>query len=249
MKYNKILKRVSAIFLVSLMVLNFCHVPGGEITANAAGSPVKQYYCDHVGSSRGYIRYDVYIQIDANNAGSKEVYVHYSAADEGWKDQEASFVCKSDNGTEIWKAVIGGNGIGEEYVIKYVKNGQIYWDNNNGNNYLTKDILGQANVKAERIPYSSSSSYKIQAVVRNLAYNKVVKVRYTQDNWATYKEKELSFHSSIDETDLERWNTTLSLDADKMDEFQYCISYQVNGQTYWDNNFGENYDRSFIIIW
>ena len=83
--------------------------------------------------------------------------------------------------------------------------------------------------------------------MKNPDYNKIVKVRYTQDNWATYKDIDLSYLSSISGTDSERWDITLNLDENKINDFHYCIYYQVNGQTYWDNNFGENYDKNYYI--
>jgi len=46
---------------------------------------------------------------------------------------------------------------------------------------------------------------------------------------------------------IELWEVTLNLDKNKMDSFQFCVSYEVNGNTYWDNNFGANYNKNYYI--
>lgn len=248
MKISRTLKKLSAVIMAFAMLVGVAGGFGGEITAKASTNPVKMYYCDPIIPEwRGYRQYDVYIQIEAESAANKEVYVHHgSSYSAEWVDTQASFVTKLDANTEIWKATVSGReNAGTEYAIKYIGDGQTYWDNNNGNNYTINDILGQANVKAERISYQTPSNYKIQAIVKNLAYSKVVKVRYTLNNWASYQDVNLSYESSITGTDMERWGVTLQFDESNLDSFHYCICYEVNGQTYWNNNFGANYDRNF----
>lgn len=239
MKARKTLKKLSAIIMAFVMLFGAF---GGNITAKASNSPVKMYYCDHVINWRGSIQYIVYIQIDARSAVNKAVYVHYGSNSSGWRDIPATFVDKIDDNTEIWKATISGSG---EYAIKYIGDGQTYWDNNNGNNYTYDDILGAANIIVERLTYQSGGSFTVQVIVKNLSYDKVVGLRYTLDNWATFSDMNLRYLSSIPDTDLERWSITLNLPESLMDSFQYCVYYQVNGLTYWDNNFGANYDRSY----
>lgn len=245
MKLGKTLKRISAVVMVFAMIFGVLGMTGSTLTAKASSNPVKMYCYDNYINWRGYLESNVYIQVDANSAANKAVYVHYNDGTDEWADEAATYVTKIDNNTEIWKAHISGLGISSEYAIKYVGDGQVYWDNNNGNNYNDSNVLGQANVLADRLSFQSPSSYMIRAIVKNLAYSKTVTVRYTQDNWATYQDVPLSYSSSIIGTDLEQWSVTLNLNEESMDSFQYCIRYDVNGQTYWDNNFGANYDRSF----
>ena len=250
MKVSKVFKKLSAIVMMFAMIFGLFGITGSGITAKASTNPVNMYCYDFVYSKYGYTEYNVYIQVEAGSAGSKAVYVHYDAGNSVWQDQAATFLTKIDDNTEIWKATVGGFGIGEEYAIKYIGDGQTYWDNNNGNNYTGNDILGQANVKVKRLNYQTPSSFKVQATVKNLAYNKVVKVRYTQDNWVTYQDAALSYEAPITGTNAETWGVTLNLDESKMDDFHYCVSYQVNGTTtYWDNNFGANYDKSYYRVY
>jgi hypothetical protein len=237
MKLGKTMKKLSAIIMAFAMIFSVMGFCGNEITAKAASNPVKMYSSEITFSKYGITSYNVYIQVDANSASNKKVYVHHSTYNQGWVDEEATFVAKTDSNTEIWKASVSGIE-STNYAIKYVGDGVTYWDNNNGNDYKAGDVLGTAVVKA--IPRNSYNG--IGVVVKNLAYNKVVKVRYTTDNWATYKEANLSYKAS-DAEGNELWTTYLS--EANSDGFQYCISYTVNGKTYWDNNFGANYDRLF----
>lgn len=244
MKMKRTLKKLTAIIMVLTILLGI-QGNGTVINTQASYNPVKLYSCDNVYSARGAEHSIIYIQIDASSAANKSALVHFSDRTGEWHDSKpATFFTKLDDNTEIWKASIAHSYGIDEFVIKYVGDGQTYWDNNNGNNYTKSNILGEANVKSVRLPYQSSEYYEILACVKNIAYNKVVKVRYTQDNWATYKDVDLIYDSPSTTVDnLEWWTVTLNLDKDKM--FEYCIYYQVNGQTYWDNNFGANYDRSF----
>lgn len=244
MRIHNSIKKLSAIIMVFAMIFSVFTISSSTVTVKAAGNPVKMYCCDLEGYYKYNYQYTVYIQIDAGSAANKQVYVHHSVYVGDWEDTPATYVKKLDDNTEIWKATVyGGNT--NQYAIKYVGDGITYWDNNNGNNYTTSDSLGEANVKAIRTYSQIPSSYSIRADVKNLAYDKVVKVRYTEDNWATYKDVNLSYQSANGNSNTERWTVTLNLDADKMDSFHYCISYEVNGQTYWDNNFGANFDKNF----
>lgn len=231
------------------MLLGTVCISGHKITAYASESPVKMYFSDHRYSYHGFVAFTVYIQVDAQSAANKAVYVHHTVnSSDEWTDTEATFFTKLDNNTEIWKAEITSNYEHlVEYAIKYVADGQTYWDNNNGNNYKYKDILGTVNVKAGRLYKIYSNDYSLCVTVKNLAPDKSVKIRYTLDNWATYQEEDLHYLSPISETDSETWTIDLKLDTSKLDSFQFCINYTVNGQTYWDNNFGANYDSSYAI--
>lgn len=230
------------------MVFGLFGVSGSEITAKASTNPVKMYYFEPTFSKYNITSYSVYIQIN-DNAQNKAVYLHYKS-DYGsgitWEDKAASYVTTLSDGSQIWKATVSSMSI--EYAIKYVGDGQTYWDNNNNNNYTSADKIGSIPVKLQRLTYpNSSDSYGINVVLKNLGYNKVVKVRYTQDNWVTYQDVLLSYVSSDTSRGTEEWSTTLSLDTIDKDKFEYCVYYTVNGQTYWDNNFGNNYDCYYYI--
>lgn len=243
MKINKIFKKILATTLAVATLCGGINIFRGNITANAVSNPVQMYNMDYSFYRYGIYQYTVYIQVDSKSAANKAVYVHH-ATNNGWTDTAASFFMKLDDNTEIWKAYISGVST-NEYAIKYVGDGQTYWDNNNGNNYTLSNVAGASNVKAIR--RSPSVSYNcIRAVVNNLGYGKKVILRYTLDNWVSFHEIELSYVSSVSGTNEELWAVQLNdLVPDNVDSFQYCIRYEVNGQTYWDNNFGSNYDYNY----
>ena len=247
MNFKKTFKKIFATILIFTMIFGIMNISGNNTTAKASSNPVKMYYKDHYSVKYGYLQYSVYIQIDANSAANKEVYVHHSLRkgfDDIWVDTEAKFLTKLDSNTEIWVADIAGYETGD-FVIKYIGDGVTYWDNNNGNNYTKSDIVGSACVKAFR--RDTNHTCTIKAVVKNLAYEKHVKVRYTLDNWNTYQDVPMSYVNSDYGVNGELWSVGLNLSLEQInsDGFHFCICYEVNGQTYWDNNFGQNYDMNY----
>lgn len=74
-----------------------------------------------------------------NMAYDKKVYIHCRmlGSDE-WMDVECSYSLSLDNGYEVWYADpvwYYPTYTGIQFAVKYEVNGQIYWDNNNGNDY------------------------------------------------------------------------------------------------------------------
>lgn len=246
MKMRTILKKFSAFMLIAAMLTGMFELTTGKVSANASDNLVNMYFCDDQLCYHGAVRFTVYIQIDAKSANHKEVFIHHTLDDSGvWSDTAATYVTKLDDSTEIWKADIASTyEASVEYAVKYIGDGRTYWDNNNGNNYKYKNILGIANVKAGRIRRTYSGLY-IAVTVKNLAPNKNVRLRYTLDNWVTYQDADFSYVSEIPGTDSETWSINLNIDESKMNSFQYCVYYEVNGQTYWDSNFGANYNHEY----
>ncbi len=242
MKLGKTMKKLSALIMALAMIFSVVGFCGNDITAKAASNPVKMYSSDVTFSKYGSTTYNVYIQVDANSATSKKVYVHHSTYNQGWVDTAATYVGKLDSNTEIWKATVSGIST-TDYAIKYVGDGVTYWDNNNGNNYVGKDTLGTANVKALPLRYAYTNKYCVQAAVKNLAYNKTVQVKYTEDNWATTKVATLSYNYSDSANNVDYFKTDITVS--NLKNLKFCVSYTVNGTTYWDNNFGANYDSLF----
>ena len=236
--------------MVALLVPTLIFTTAG-VKANAAEVKPVQLYCSD--TYYGYIgsgSTNIYIKV-ANWDSNKKVNVHYeNKYSNTWLDEPASYVTTLADGSEIWRAsvVITASTV-SNFAINTVQNGQTYWDNNNGNNY-SAESAGIAPVKAVRTisSYDSiSGNFKIAARVQNYDYNKKVTVRYTTDNWATFKDAALSFDNSKNYNDgTELWSTDIQVPASNSSpaNIQYAIKYEVNGQTYWDNNFGQNYSDS-----
>ena len=213
------------------------------MAASASTDNVSLYSTELYFSKYGISHRYIYVQTN-DNASDQHIYIHYKYLEgQDWKDAEATYHTTLPDGSKIWKAYISS--YNTEYAIKYVADGVTYWDNNNGNNY-TYEKIGIAPITANRNYASLPESYPISATLQNYAFDKVVKVRYTEDNWITYTDVPLSYYSTNGDG-TENWTTTLSLDKSKTDNFEYCIYYEVNGQTYWANNFGENYDYYYRI--
>lgn len=201
--------------------------------ASAATEPVKLYWAQ-IDNYRGY---DVNSgDISVQNLGfAKNVLVHYTIDGVNWSDLAAKYSKADPNnpGYEVWSFSLSGSGVPiKSFCIEYQVNNQTYWDNNGGSNYTFNGnhvILGDNNVKAVR--YGTYSGI----FVKNLGTDKQVGVRYTTDNWTTYQDVNTSYYFS----------QTNNIDAFEFPILpagaKYAVFYTVNGNTYWDNNYGENY--------
>lgn len=239
--------RIAAILLTLAMTLGVFSA-FGVTNASAATDKVSLYSSNITFTKYGARTYEVFIQT-RDNAYNQEVYVHYNYMDSlGWSDAKAEYVTTLNDGSKIWKAYFSS--FNTKYAIKFVADGREYWDNNNGNDYNGTETIGTAPIAPERIGsgFAYSNTYKVNAVLQNYAYNKNVFVRYTTDNWKTYKDQALSYNcTKADGTEL--WDTVICAPYGTSinEEFHYAICYQVNGTEYWANNFGANYDISYYI--
>jgi len=75
----------------------------------------------------------------------------------------------------------------------------------------------------------------ISVKVQNLTFAKDVAIRYTPDN-LTWKDHPLSWTAPTF-GDYDLFEGTVNEEVE-----QFVIRYSVNGQTFWDNNNGQNYD-------
>jgi hypothetical protein len=208
----------------------------------------------------GYNEIKFLIQVN-NIAYEKQVYIHQKMSDSSWSDIPAHYqgqCCSS--GYELWSLDTFATNFGDEFVLKYIVLGQTYWDNNNGTNYHiiwnytgSGPMLGNdINVLLRYGGRDSYNSNKLYAYIdlRNLAYSKNVALIYTTDNWqhsttlnavyqSTYQTGYCSFIYWPDVYNVERWK--VQSPSSITGPIQYYIRYDVNGQTYYDNNYLCNY--------
>ncbi|GMQ58473.1 carbohydrate-binding protein [Vallitalea sediminicola] len=198
-----------------------------------------------------------------NLSADKNITVHYTYDGSNWLDQSASYLKTLEDGSEVWtfktpEQTYPTYPINHQveynckFAVKYEVDGNTYWDNNNGDNYLLQHTtmiynapctLSKSAVMLNDSRYNDYNKSIIGSIyVKNLAYDKNVKVRYTLDNWQTYNEVDANYTRTYD-NNTELWSFDIyGLDDYQWNNYHFAISYTVNGVTYWDNNFGDNYN-------
>ncbi len=226
--------------------------------------------------SRSYIRVKGFYAEVANIAYAKQVFVHHKMTDGTWKDFPLSYIGPSENNAEIWGWEINygvgtppensfaQTGFSDEFALKYIVNGQTYWDNNGSRNYnisspyITDGYYMQDGLNISTDLFSSSlrctgttGTLQVNADVRNIAYTKTLNLVYTTDNWRTVSSAPLRYGSTYGyggsnltafpgQQQFERWGVTVNVPASTT-QVKFAVSYTVNGQTYWNNNYGRDY--------
>ncbi len=226
------------------------------------------------GSYRGYTTYSKKFTVKvADLAYDKDVSIYHEKKDGSWEEIPLTYGFDIDDQNEIWTGEynLGGYGISEvyddEFVVKYEVNGNTYWDNNNGTNYRVSNNDGyfladaDANISVDVdfdslsfIPFYDQNSMTVTVDVRNLSPNKEVGVLYSIDGWQTQQYFTLNYRSfwnngplyyiqSPNQFGIERWTGSVRLDK-SANTVEYAVVYKVNGQEYWDNNYGKNHTVS-----
>ncbi len=226
------------------------------------------------GSYRGYTSYSRKFTVKVTDLSfDKNVSIFHEKVDGSWEEIPLSYSFDIDDQNEIWTGEYNHGGYGvsrvyaDEFVVKYQVNDTTYWDNNNGDNYAMSSNEGyfladpNANVSVDSdydslfyTPYNDQNSLNITVDIRNLAPNKEVGVVYTTDGWQTQEYFQLNFRrnwyngpsfyiQSPNRFGIERWSGNTRIDK-SANTVEYAIVYKVNGQEYWDNNYGKNYTVS-----
>jgi hypothetical protein len=177
-----------------------------------------------------------------NLADSKQVSI-WAEMGAIWKDINAAHIQSLTDNRELWMAP-ASNGEGQ-FVAKFSVNGATYWDNNAGKNYRFPQAF-DAFVALTGIHYPvvmatagmAGSKLNVTAGVQNLAYEKVVGIVYSTDNWATAQTAYGNYSSTM-ESGLEVWH--IGAPVGSAAEVRFAVFYRVLGSDYWDNNFWRNY--------
>lgn len=243
---RKSTKIVAMMLTLTMLLSVFCFKAVTPVSASTAPR-VSFYSMGGINTRHGITTYEVFVQTN-DNANDQAVTIHYFYMPNlGWTDTKATYVTTLSDGSKIWRAVFTSYKC--QFAIKYEADGEVFWDNNNGNDYTSANVIGAAPIASERLSVYqfSGRDYTINAILKNFAYEKNVFVRYTTDGWNTYSDQALSYvNTNSDGT--ERWSTKLSLEGvNTSSGFEYAICYQVNGQEYWANYFGANYDINYAM--
>ncbi|NJM80805.1 MAG: hypothetical protein HC854_16530 [Flavobacterium sp.] len=157
----------------------------------------------------------------SNLAYNKSVQVYQELTSGSWEFFNLTYSGSTSNGNEIWKGTDvktfssrNATYYSGKIAVKYTVNGQTYWDNNGGNNY----VISQPNTLNVKTVYLANSLniidefsrfYKytasdntiysrlfVNVELRNIGYAKEVKIIYTTNNWASSTSKNLTFASN-----------------------------------------------------
>ncbi|XP_067879535.1 protein phosphatase 1 regulatory subunit 3C-like isoform X2 [Heterodontus francisci] len=80
--------------------------------------------------------------------------------------------------------------------------------------------------------------------VKNLGYEKKVKVRTTFDSWKSFQDVECAYLNDLyacRDTDTFSFQVDLPKDLQSCEKIEFCVSFECGQHTYWDNNSEENY--------
>lgn len=146
------------------------------------------------------------------------------------------------------------------YVEAYDTNQKkSYWDNNGGQNYNLLynegSYLVNQNIFLHSLipPNEYINSFRGVITLKNIAPAKKVTVVYSLDNWRTVQTVQASYdpyfwyyqRTSIHNPNMygfEEWSFSIPIDTKKRTQkISFALSYEVEGETYWDNNLGRNY--------
>jgi hypothetical protein len=110
--------------------------------------------------------------------------------------------------------------------------------------------LGDRAVCMETLEIAADwKSLKGTCLLRNIAFEKRLSIRFTLDDWQTVSEVTGEWASTLVGSTIDRWTFTIKLQdmlARIEDRKMYiAIRYQVNGEEIWDNNYGKNYLAEF----
>lgn len=232
-----------------------------QIITTAAANPVNLFYAKinlitENGVYRGYYATGF---ISIRSVGKPEnVSVRYCYPNGDWKEVTAKYERKAADGSSVWSFKTEDAFPSFHYydfncrfAIKYEAGGKTYWDNNGGKDYFIRQtnvpvkenvpfVLGKSALFLEYSNrYYHGSTLDGGIILKNLGYNKMVKIVYTTDDWQTVKEAYASYAESFP-NGLERWTFNLTK-LPSAGSIKFSIAYTVNGTTYWDNNFGSDY--------
>jgi hypothetical protein len=149
------------------------------------------------------------------------------------------------------------------FSVKLDKSGSIIVDNNHGQNYRMENhsgaLLGNnfnvtlSGGNLNYISFTQKTTFSGSIDVKNLAYNKRVFVVYSFDKWHSQQTVEahfgdtysLGYGGAISAPNchgVEPWYFTVEVERSDIKEVDFAVGFEIiNGNTFWDNNFGRNF--------
>lgn len=236
----------------------------GEATAEGAlgEAPVRLLYVkaasrfDYPGAdAKG--RMFGYVEVE-NLAYAKDVTVRWDDRSGWWRDTAAVYVGPSSGNREVWRfetpevSYPGRLSAEFQFAVRYRAAGRESWDNHGGADWRIATgartvfpadlVLGASRFALQKANawQSSGSTASLQGVVKvkNLAWEKRIRVVYSTDGWQTVRSGDATYGHPVG--DVEEWYFEVPLDAGAA-HVDFALSCEMGGVTTWDNNFGRNY--------
>jgi hypothetical protein len=205
-----------------------------------------------------------YVRVKVQNiAFAKDVEIYFNLYGGTWSNQALGWIANfADYDLFGLRAPYT-----EEFVIKYVVNGETFWDNNNGRHYhltnFTNAVGGNVmlNKAIARIGTEAGGGFVFttswvegEVYVNNLSFGKQVGIRLSSDGGITWQDTAATFAGNITEgtfatsSGAEVWRfKTPELNINQASNtFQFAMYFRnlATGEMFWDNNFDQNYKLS-----
>lgn len=191
---------------------------------------------------------DTYLRgiVEVQNLGyQKAINIVYKDTYNGsWNNGSASYAGPSTNGNELWSFDLPV--AATQFAVSYTVNGQTYWDNNGGADYSVSPYVADAlltypviaGAEGDRL---SGTTVTGSILLKDLSYNKTVRVVYTDDGWSTTKQGYATYQWSYP-SGVQSWIFSVPVAASAAEsKIELAFQYTFDGGTAWDNDYGHNY--------
>ena len=196
----------------------------------------------------------------------KQIDILWCGEDGAWQSLPARFLCNRGENQELWLAEIKLQQTAKKswpgnirFSLRYRVNGEEFWDNNYGRNYLSQADSGlqlPEGIKVLAIHSlarlsDAQKSFPVSVAVNAALKAKKVTVVWTKDNWRHsnrtpcflkkdyWRKSAGSKAANPNQYDVEMWSGRLNFgNAFKI---EYCLKCEGEQETVWDNNGGLNY--------
>lgn len=237
----------------------------GKLTMSA----IKLYYASNVisrlkGQPRQELAFAVLVD---NRVYDKQITVRWRGETGDWQALPAVFAHAGGQNVEVWLAktqIVASESDALPGNVRFAVEGRVgaerFWDNNYGKDYAIDADAGIL-VPDPTLPLivldyeprlqTNQKLVTVTAVVNQLPGVERVFVRWSTDNWQTFRETACTRRKTY-------WDRTCASNARNPNRYgceiwtgsirpgsvyrvQYAVGCEIHGRILWDNNFGPNY--------
>jgi len=201
-----------------------------------------------------------------NLSYDKRIDVVWAGEDGVWQTLPALFHSKLNHNWEYWHAQVSQQLTANQslpgnikFGLRFQALGKEYWDNKQGNNYSSQadsgiKVTDNTSVLNTHFAHSLSDDQKfvpVTVAVNQSAHAEKVTVHWTTDNWKHTKITHCHFQRNYwdkvalsnarnpNQYGVQVWKGWLKVG--KAFRLQYTVCCEGKTQTFWDNNYGNNY--------